>query len=832
MASAGRISINLTAGNAQLILGLDAAKARLEQVANSARSTGAALGSIGGHGSITGVQATSAALRTLEGGITNNLRAAERFIATTAGFGDALKSIFPVVGAIAFGGVLFELGEKAQKVYEYFVKLAEAPRRIAQEFAALAGPIQVSNDQLAVANDKLAIEIAKLERKPVNNLKLGLDEARLAADQFAESLNRDLEQMQKLMESEGIGKIAGFLTGNASTTDITKQFKQFREGLTDISQQTTDKLSQTNDPKKQAAIYAEATNQRKASIDSETKLLKDQLAVAQSLTAAKALALAPFGPGTGVTAAQHRQAVEANPAGIRDQSRTISELKGTINELQKLSLIPGLRDANAALTTQRDGLVKAPKPEAPKPEDFFGAEMSRLTGQLSAARAEAAAANGPKDEVKQAQAKGYGQAAEAIARINEQLTKANRATLTLSQQSDIIAKSAQVALTQAGGRISSEQAKSYEEGLSGAQKISEMLDEQNAKHQEQLKLINDETDAARSLAAAYGQGYEAVSKAQLAIKLAGIKGDGPQFDEAANLGGIPNGGQLKQAEEGKFKAQQNQAISETVAQLTRETDATLRLAAAQNLGRDAQRAAELKNISNSGQSSDVIAAQTSLKQAQFGQEDAASGRGLSAAGGYKKFFQDLNDNTQSAGQMVQTVLGGAFNSLNSSMEALISGQKVSWSSLFRGLAAQIAGLGLNKIEGSLFGAIGSGLGGLGGGGNGDFGGETGGGGGFFASLFGGFRAGGGPTDSGKAYVVGENGPEIFTPGSGGGSIIPNRAVASGSGGGTHVSYSIDARGADAASIEQRVNRSLVAVHGQAVRSSVQTQTELAKRRPR
>jgi len=43
------------------------------------------------------------------------------------------------------------------------------------------------------------------------------------------------------------------------------------------------------------------------------------------------------------------------------------------------------------------------------------------------------------------------------------------------------------------------------------------------------------------------------------------------------------------------------------------------------------------------------------------------------------------------------------------------------------------------------------------------------------AFFGGFRAGGGPVSSGRAYVVGEDGPEIFSP-SVSGSIIPNNQI--------------------------------------------------------
>lgn len=63
--------------------------------------------------------------------------------------------------------------------------------------------------------------------------------------------------------------------------------------------------------------------------------------------------------------------------------------------------------------------------------------------------------------------------------------------------------------------------------------------------------------------------------------------------------------------------------------------------------------------------------------------------------------------------------------------------------------------------------------------SGIFGGGGGGGlGAIFGGLFGGFRANGGPVGVGKSYVVGEKGPEIFTPDQSG-SIIPNSAKLTG-----------------------------------------------------
>lgn len=58
-----------------------------------------------------------------------------------------------------------------------------------------------------------------------------------------------------------------------------------------------------------------------------------------------------------------------------------------------------------------------------------------------------------------------------------------------------------------------------------------------------------------------------------------------------------------------------------------------------------------------------------------------------------------------------------------------------------------------------------------------------------SGLFGGKRAAGGPVSAGKAYLVGEEGPEMFKPGVSG-TIVPN-----GAGGGMSVVVNIDARNA-------------------------------------
>ena len=48
-------------------------------------------------------------------------------------------------------------------------------------------------------------------------------------------------------------------------------------------------------------------------------------------------------------------------------------------------------------------------------------------------------------------------------------------------------------------------------------------------------------------------------------------------------------------------------------------------------------------------------------------------------------------------------------------------------------------------------------------------------GGVIGSIFGGARASGGPVSAGKAYLVGERGPELMVPGASG-TVIPNHAI--------------------------------------------------------
>lgn len=101
----------------------------------------------------------------------------------------------------------------------------------------------------------------------------------------------------------------------------------------------------------------------------------------------------------------------------------------------------------------------------------------------------------------------------------------------------------------------------------------------------------------------------------------------------------------------------------------------------------------------------------------------------------------------------------------------ISGVLVQGQSLRDGLANIFRGIASDILSSGISNALKSMLGGAQGGGGGFLSAAVG----FLGKGFGGFRAAGGPVSPDRAYVVGEQGPEIFTPASMG-NIIPNHQL--------------------------------------------------------
>jgi hypothetical protein len=232
----GLISINLEAGTAQFNSDLAAAKQKMKDFAASARGNVNELS----HASVSGMQSASAALRLFEGNLTNNLRAVENFVSKTLGMGPALKAVFPLVGGAAFGGLLFELGEKVAAFYK---TISEHSEKAVGAFAELNAAAAASNAQLQVANDRLENTIAKLEHRPQNLLKLQLDEATASALKLSEALDKDLAALSKLVNEQKQGFWADLFSRQAGVEDVAKElggatgFGGFRASVRGMSPQ-------------------------------------------------------------------------------------------------------------------------------------------------------------------------------------------------------------------------------------------------------------------------------------------------------------------------------------------------------------------------------------------------------------------------------------------------------------------------------------------------------------------------------------------------------------------------------------------------------------------
>ncbi len=205
----GLITINLLAGTADFNTQMESAKAKLRSLGNEVTSAQ--------HKLVSGNQAASGVIRVFEGGMTNNLRAVENFLTRTLGLGPIMQAIFPIAGAIAFGGLIIALGTK---VYDFFKKGEEGAVRVTNAFRSLNQSVKTSSDELQLSNDRLLNDIAKLEGRRQNNLKIALDEVVVSADKLADSLERDISGLNKLLEKEELGRFKAFFLGQASTSGI------------------------------------------------------------------------------------------------------------------------------------------------------------------------------------------------------------------------------------------------------------------------------------------------------------------------------------------------------------------------------------------------------------------------------------------------------------------------------------------------------------------------------------------------------------------------------------------------------------------------------------
>jgi hypothetical protein len=217
------------AGGVNIVLGLNAAT-YTESIKQAQRELDAFAGKTkqAGHSTVSSMQASSAAIREMNGDFTRNTRAVERFITTIPGVGKVLQAAFPLIGGAAFGAMIVSAG---MKVAEFIDKANKMPKAIEQGFASLHLEALSSTDALKLANDNLQNSINKLQGKPQNNLAIALDETRIKADDLAKSLENDMTKVKDLLEKHKLSDLGAISTGQSRTSSTAGSINAFQEQL-------------------------------------------------------------------------------------------------------------------------------------------------------------------------------------------------------------------------------------------------------------------------------------------------------------------------------------------------------------------------------------------------------------------------------------------------------------------------------------------------------------------------------------------------------------------------------------------------------------------------
>ena len=255
------------------------------------------------------------------------------------------------MGGVALGagiaiGAVAAAGYAIYKVHEYVVGLREATKEAAGPFRELNNEVQIGNDRLQVTNDKLANEIAKLQNRPQNSLKLALDEATAAAHELGNALDKDLGSFGKLLEEHGVGGLEAFFTHQMSTTAL-REFLVGKSGFGGFKGQIADAVDAGEGPEKLTARYSAAIGK-----------LKWDLEMLRLETAASA----GMGPRSTVA---------------------IEETKAAIRNLKEEQRLLELRPENAKLEGQKAALQGAKELARQTTDDLKKADEDQLAEEKS-----------------------------------------------------------------------------------------------------------------------------------------------------------------------------------------------------------------------------------------------------------------------------------------------------------------------------------------------------------------------------------------------------------------------------------------------------------------
>ena len=766
-------------------------------LARSTEEVGKAMESAG-HATVSQMQAASASIRLVEGGMTNNVRAVERFISTLPGVGTALQNIFPLVGGLAFVGLIAKMGSE---FYKFASSGSEAAKAITREFEEMNDATRKSGVELDITSDKLGNAIAKLEHRPENGLKLALDEDRKAAYELTGELDKASQKLDELMKKNSVGflkQVAGLAIGrNVSMT--TGSEGVVRGAFSDVRNADRQAMS--------------AEDNAKPGADA------DRVRLANRTLQTGALDRAIQKINTELQAVYARQKSDTDKT---DFSAQTSLLEGSLDQLKN----------------QRHNLTT-------------GYQISDQTGQKDRDEAAKQSAEQGARAMKQAAEQRY-KAMEA--ELNQQRLLRERSSKEEYDFWDVRKNAFAVGSDQYNAIVAKQVSIAEQQARQVHEAITKFRGRPGAEGDEQARMVEEVNRSMESLqksnARANGERMQDYSDSN---RLAIVQAHNNAHEEEARI--MDEAGRSIT----RYDAAQQMANAHAkeYAEVMVALQANLRNAQlTQGLTPSKENA---KSVAEAQAA--VIDAQ-SKRGIQMGSDnDAIYGRDTSGTVGAKDALDELARAARDSAGEMHNFTASTIADLNRTLVGVLTEPRHherhfvrdQFKGLGRGVATNVAGAALTKGEGMILSGLGfggakkptgakgdplsvvmEGIGSVAGSATSSV---VGGvksiasaGGGFFSSLVGMLPhfADGGAIDSGTMSLVGERGPELFMPKTSG-SIIPNHKL--GGMGDSHT-YHVDARGSnDPAQTEAAVHRAMRQFAPQMMSGAVRAVKEDRLRRP-
>jgi hypothetical protein len=204
---------------------------------------------------------------------------------------DALSTLKDVKDAFDLvGGTVGAIGSLAIEAAEKIKQLQTEVRQMREDFEQAAVSIGKTASALTNENLKLQDQIAILHgRPPANQLAIALMEASSRAQDLAASLRDALLKERELLENQSVGLLKSFVTGQAETTGVSKEFAPQIDSFVDLINQKEIAIAEFN--LKNQALLEHGTAVQKKAVEKELQTLiagyNAQLAAASNAVRAR-----------------------------------------------------------------------------------------------------------------------------------------------------------------------------------------------------------------------------------------------------------------------------------------------------------------------------------------------------------------------------------------------------------------------------------------------------------------------------------------------------------------------------------------------------------------